>query len=35
MDHKVIISFGGSLGNRLRLETISPLFSNLSSTTHV
>jgi len=29
------LSFGGNLGYRLRPETISPHFADLSSTTHV
>jgi len=34
MGQKVIImGFGGNLGDRLRPETISPLFADLSSTT--
>jgi len=32
---KVMIKFGGNLGYRLRPETISPQFADLSSTTHV
>jgi len=35
MDKKGITRFGGSLGYRLRPETISPHFADLSSTTHV
>jgi len=37
MGQKVIITvgFGGNLRYRLRPETISPYFVNLSSTTHV
>jgi len=36
MDQKVIIiGFGRNLGYRLRTETISPLFADLSSTMHV
>jgi len=31
----IIIGFGRNLGYRLRTETISPLFVDLSSTTHV
>jgi len=29
------IGFGGNMGYRLHPETISPLFADLSSTTHV
>jgi len=35
MGQKVISGFGGSLGCRLHPETISPLFADISSTTHV
>jgi len=35
MGQKVIIGFGGNLSYRLHPETISPLFADLSSTTHV
>jgi len=35
MGQKVIIRFCGNLGYRLRPETISPLFAELSSTAHV
>jgi len=35
MEQKVIIRFSWNLGYRLRPETISPLFADLSSTTHV
>jgi len=35
MGQRVIIGFDGNPGHRLRPETISPLFANLSSTTHV
>jgi len=37
MDQTVIITvrFGGNLCYRMRPETISPLFADLSSTTHV
>jgi len=31
----IIICFGRNLDYRLRTETISPLFADLSSTTHV
>jgi len=31
----IIIGFGGNLGDLLRPETISPLFADLSSTTHI
>jgi len=30
-----MLSFGGNLGYRLRPETVSPLFADLSSTTHI
>jgi len=35
MDQKAILGFGENQGYRLRPETISPLFADLSSTTHV
>jgi len=35
MGQKEIITFCGNPGYRLRPETISPLFADLSSTTHV
>ena len=35
MGQKVMIGFGGNLGYHLGTETISPLFADLSSTTHV
>jgi len=35
MGQKVIIWFDGYLGHRLRPKTISPLFADLSCTTHV
>ena len=31
----IIIGFGGNLGYRLHPETISPLFADLLSTTHL
>jgi len=31
----IIIGFGKNLGYRLHQETISPLFADLSSTTHI
>jgi len=34
MGQKVMIMFGGNLGYRLHPETISPLFADISSTTH-
>jgi len=35
MGQKSNLGFNGNLGYRLRPETISPLFADLSSTTHV
>jgi len=35
MGQKVIINFGRSLGYRLRPETITTLFADPASTTHV
>ena len=35
MGQEVIIRFGGNLGYRLHPGTISPLFADLSFTTHV
>jgi len=35
MGQKVIIRFRRNLGYRLHPETISPLFADFSSTTHV
>jgi len=32
---KLQLGFGGNLSYRLRSETISPLFADISSTTHV
>jgi len=34
MGHKVIIRFWQESGYRLRPETVSPLFADLSSTSH-
>jgi len=35
MGQKVILRFGGNRDYRLHPETISPLFADLSPTTHV
>jgi len=35
MGQKVMLGFGRNVGYRLHPETISPLFADLPSTTHV